>query len=125
MSGRDPYERPSGDPPGPARSRELFEQSVEQFDAAAGNRLRLMRRDALAAASTARFGKLAWTGAVAMAALLLGLAGWLPRAGEPAPAAAPVVAESTDAGFPLEDDTELYAWLADAPVAVDPPGGPL
>ena len=125
MNSQDPDRRPPGDATDPARSRALFEHAVERLDTSAGNQLRLMRRDALASASTMRFGTLAWTGAGAMAAVLLGLAWWLPRTTGPAPAAAPVVAESTDAVLPLEDDAELYAWLGDAPVAVDPPGGSL
>ena len=79
MNSQDPDRRPPGDATDPARSRALFEHAVERLDASAGNQLRLMRRDALASASTVRIGKLAWTGAAAMAAVLLGLAWWLPR----------------------------------------------
>lgn len=125
MNSQDPDQRPPDEATDLARSRALFEHAVERLDPSAGNQLRLIRRDALASASMVRVGKLAWTGAAAMVAVLLGLAWWLPRTTGPAPAAAPMVAESTDVPFPLDDDAELYAWLGDAPVAVDPPGGSL
>ena len=125
MIGQDPDRTSKDAAPGKAESRDLFERAVDQLDAATSNRLRLLRREALASASVARPGKLAWSGAGAAAALLLGLAWWSPWTTGPTPTTAPEVAEATDTVFPLEDDAELYAWLADAPVAVDPPGGSL
>ncbi len=103
-----------------SRARQAFEQSVAGMDQATGNRLRLMRREALAGARTS---PRAWglpMAAAAAAVLALGLA-W--RAGMPTPAPAPsasipgAVDEVSATGFPSEEDADLYAWLGEAPVA--------
>ena len=102
----------------------LFEDAVQRLDLGAANRLRLARRAALAgAAPAARRGR-AWLPALAAAAVLvLGLAWWLPRGPAPAPVAPPALA-SEDAAVVAEDseDAELYAWLAEAPVAAEADG---
>ena len=105
----------------------LFEQAAQRLDAASANRLRLARRSALAGASGAAPSR-AWKPALALAAVLaLGLAWWLPQrgAGTPArdPAPAPAALASDEVVLPeVDDDSELYAWLAEAPVASEPEG---
>lgn len=127
MNGHDPEHHTPGEAAGLAASRELFERSVERIDVATGNRLRLMRRDALASAalsgrSTAR----PWLPAAGLASaalLVVALAFWLPRADEQSVATSPDTIELIEAAFPAEDEVDLYAWLGEAPVAVDPPQG--
>ena len=101
-----------------SRARESFEQSVAGLDQATGNRLRLMRREAIAGA---RPKAVTWglpMAAAAVAILSIGLA-WrtdnLPSA-PPTPAAG-TGDEVSATGFPSEEDADLYAWLGEAPVA--------
>lgn len=108
-------------------AKKLFEDAVQGLDAAAGNRLRMARRSILAADGPRR-ARAAWMPALATAVVLgVGLAWWLPPASAPvAPAAvvapaSPEVAEFAEAG----DEAELYAWLAEAPVAADQGEGSL
>lgn len=101
-----------------ARSREAFEQSVADLDQATGNRLRLMRREALARARPqARSWALPFA-ATAVAVLAIGLA-WRAglEPGIPAATGPTAVDEVSANGFPTEEDAELYAWLGEAPVA--------
>ena len=126
MNGHDHDHRTPGEADGLAASRELFERSVERIDVATGNRLRLMRRDALASATLhGRNTAKRWLPAagLASAALLVALALWLPREAEQGVATSPESIEIIEAAFPAEDEAELYAWLSEAPVAVDPPQG--
>ena len=115
-----------------ARARALFERSVQDMDEAAVKRLRLARRSTLAAPDPGLRWQ-PWAGGLAVASVLaLGLAWWWPRAQTPAPAV-PVAATSAaptsvDPGAEdpvlaeADDDADLYAWLAEAPVAADRPG---
>ena len=121
-----------------ARSR--FERAVHDLPAATSNRLRLARRDALAGNTPGRR-RAGWAIPVgATAALLLGIAWWRQA---PAPGPAPGVAlpsvtqasasrnpgarqaGSSVVELPSEDEAELYAWIADTPVASDAQGGAL
>jgi hypothetical protein len=102
-----------------SRARESFENSVAGLDLATGNRLRLMRREAL---STSRAPARAWglpLAATAVAVLALGLAWRTSTAPGAAPPQVPVdrSEEVSATGFPSEEDAELYAWLGEAPVA--------
>lgn len=107
------------DPDG-AHSRELFQRASERLDAGMALRLRQARQHALAGQARHRAG-LRWVpaGAFAAALLALGVAWWMP----PRPAALVPGASAPDAVV-LEEDADLYAWLADAPVATsDAEGG--
>jgi hypothetical protein len=113
-----------------ASPRALFEHSVQRLDLPAGNRLRLARRAALSGAGAHGGHGLGWRPALAAAVVLaLGLAWWMPTrfgaapAPAPAPAAIATAAASDDALISAEsDDPDLYAWLAEAPVAADDAG---
>jgi hypothetical protein len=106
-----------------ADPKTLFEDAVQGLDLATANRLRLARRAVLA--GDARASRRApWLPALAAScALVLGLAWWLPqRAATPTSAPPPVVAGADDEALDLAqdaEDTELYAWLGEAPVAAD------
>lgn len=121
MNGHDPdQEGIPGRPAGLADSRELFERSVERIDTATGNRLRLMRRDALAGARQQRTRRLAPVATAASVLLLASLAWWLPSTPEQTAALPPEVLDNGEAIFPSDIDAEMYSWLGEAPVAVDP-----
>ena len=98
--------------------RALFERASERLDQGTAFRLRRAREAALQARPAKRP---AWgvpAGAFAAAVLALGLAWWLPGPSPTAPDALAV--EDIDA-LVVAEDAELYAWLAEAPVAA--PGG--
>lgn len=105
-----------------AQARVLFERSVQRLDAGAANRLRLARRAALAQDEGRGVGRRALPPLLAAsAALLLGLAWWLPqRASAPA---TPAAGAEDMVMVEEADDAELYAWLAEAPVAAEAPAG--
>lgn len=112
-------EGPAPEQSAAADYRRLFEQSVERIDVGTANRLRLMRRDALAAAPAPRFRGLLAVAMTASVLLLIGLAWWRPMPSAPSaatPATATDLAALATAG---DEDVELYAWLGEAPVAVD------
>ncbi len=100
-------------------ARALFDRASVRVDPEAAHRLRRARQDALQVPPRARLAHgLVPVGAFAAAVFALGLAWWMP----PRPAARPETtqASATDAeidGLMAEEDSELYAWLADAPVA--------
>lgn len=112
-----------------ARARQLFERAVERAPVATANRLRIARRAALAGRASPGLGSaLRWSVPLgATAALLLGLGWWrqgqVPTTTGPVAAAAATSAAAVEnpaiAGLPGEDEADLYAWLADAPVASD------
>lgn len=107
-------------------ARELFERASHGVDPATSNRLRQMRRNALAPP----VGRRTWlptTAALAGVSLLAvlwwhgpGVLSPIPeRRAQPTAAAAPAVDAAGD------EDTELYVWLGDAPVApVEPSSAP-
>lgn len=103
------------DDPHPARG--LFDEAVGRLDADTAKRLRLMRREALAGAQPVSGRRWLPAAAFATALLALGL-GW--RAAHP-----PRVEPATPAEVALpvdladDEDAALYAWLGEAPVAVE------
>lgn len=101
-----------------ARIRESFEQSVTGLDPATGNRLRLIRREVLAGPRPTRKGWGLPLAAAAVAVLALGVAwrtGFAPTSTQADPEAPRDEVVAT--GFPSEEEADLYAWLAEAPVA--------
>lgn len=116
-------ERRLGRDEDPARgARALFERAAQALPPATAARLRQQRMATLHGGAPSR--PLAWALPVgAMAALLVGLAWW--RAvpvSAPAEGAGAEFAVGTDVvALPAAapDEAELYAWLAEAPVASD------
>ena len=104
---------------GADRLKALFEDAVSSVDAASANRLRLMRRQALAGLEPRRGPPDQLPKAHAVAAVsALGLAKPL----QPAPAGAapaPVADANLTLDLPVDEDAALYAWLGEAPVAAD------
>lgn len=102
-------------------ARDLFERASARVDHGTAFRLRRARQDALQAQAQARprgFAGLVPAGAFAAAVLALGLAWWMPQRPDVAPAATTISSADADIeGLMTEEDPELYAWLADAPVA--------
>jgi hypothetical protein len=123
MKSHHPDNRPPTNLGEPAAAREVFERAAEQVDVATRNRLRLMRRQAL---SANRARPLPWLVPAAAALLLVSLAVWPPaRTARQAATSTPTPAETSETTFPMDDDAELYAWLGDAPVSIEPPGDAL
>ena len=102
------------------RARDLFERASDGLDQGMAFRLRRARHEAQQPRPVRRaIPALVPAGAFAAAVLALGLAWWLPQRAVVAPPTAPaatVSAAELDA-LVIEEDAELYAWLADAPVA--------
>ena len=99
------------------RARQAFDAAVDSIDAGVGNRLRLMRREALAGPRAAKAGWLVPSIAIAAAILAVGLAWRQPALPTDPSTAAIAVDEAAPLGFPSDDEVELYAWLGEAPVA--------
>ena len=103
------------------RARDLFARASDRMDQGMAFRLRRAREAALRPAPAAR-GRLWPAGAVAASVMTLALAWWLPaQLGPDSPAAMPLANDEVEA-LVMAEDAELYAWLAEAPVAS--PGGP-
>jgi hypothetical protein len=118
MSGHDPEENQSLNDSMTKKSRTLFDQASGHLDPATGNRLRLMRRDALAGARRRTPYRWLPLGAVAATILGIGMTWWLPqRSATVAPSEASINASDQD--LLPEDDAEIYDWLGEAPVAVN------
>lgn len=100
-----------------AKARQQFESAVDSMDAGTGNRLRLMRREALAGPRASERGWLLPSIAVAAAVLAIGIAWRQPTTPVDATSPALAVDEGAQLGFPSDDEAELYAWLGEAPVA--------
>ncbi|MCX7042608.1 MAG: hypothetical protein NT117_08000 [Gammaproteobacteria bacterium] len=100
-----------------AKARQQFESAVDSMDAGTSNRLRLMRREALAGPQPTERGWLVPSIAVAAAVLAIGIAWREPTSPADATPAALAVDEGAQLGFPSDDEAELYAWLGEAPVA--------
>ena len=98
-------------------ARALFGRASDQLDQGMAFRLRRAREAALQSRpAPAR----AWSvpaGAFAAAVLALGLAWWLPGRPGAAPAAPDALASEDIEALVVAEDAELYAWLAEAPVA--------
>lgn len=106
-----------GDRLAETRARQEFEAAVDSIDAGTGNRLRLMRREALAGTATTNRGWLLPSIAMAAAILAVGLA-WRQPVVPAEPSSNEIaVDETAQLGFPSDDEAELYAWLGEAPVA--------
>jgi hypothetical protein len=105
---------------GTARMRELFERASHRVDAAAANRLRRARRDALAPAPQRRLGAWIPAGAAMAAVLAVGVGWWLPERSTVVPSSV-AQADAADPAWAVDDDADVYAWLGDAPVAIDSP----
>ena len=118
MSSHDPEETQALHDAMTKKSRAMFDQASEHLDPATGNRLRLMRRDALA--GTPRRTPYRWLplGAAAAAIFGIGMTWWLPQR---SPTMAPSTSSinATDQDLLPEDDAEIYDWLGEAPVAVN------
>ncbi len=114
-------------------ARTRFEHAVQSLPAATANRLRIARRAALSGPrASAGLGRRVLPLATT-AALLLALAWW--QQAPEHPSSGTTVARLTTAAATLEaaslagtaapadvaspDDVDLYAWLADTPVAAD------
>jgi hypothetical protein len=115
MNPRDPTQQ--GD------HRRMFDESVDDLDQATANRLRLMRRETLSTRPASGRRRLLPVATFALAALALGL-GW--RLGGSAlpgdtgdAASVPTSEAEISQGVPSDEDTALYAWLGEAPVAAD------
>lgn len=110
--------------PDPAldRARDLFDRASNRLDQGTAFRLRRAREAALRPESAAP-GRRMWpAGAVAASVMALGLAWWIPsRIGPEAPGTPPLANEEVES-LVMAEDAELYAWLAEAPVAS--PGEP-
>jgi hypothetical protein len=101
-------------PPGRA-TRALFDRASDRLDPSLAGRLRAARRTAL----TRRASPFSrnWLPIAVAAVLVLSLAWWLPRR-------APERTVPTDSSADLtliesDEDSEVYSWLSDAPVARD------
>ena len=100
-------------------ARDLFDRASARVDTGTANRLRRARQAALQATPRGhRVTGLVPVGAFAATVLALGLAWWMP----PTPSALPdetgiAASDSEIDGLIADEDPELYAWLADAPVA--------
>jgi len=99
-------------------ARALFERASTNLDPAMANRLRLARR--AAQAPTPRL-RAAWVpaGAAMAAVVAVGLAWWLPEAAVTTPSVADTATDAPPEWIASDEDADLYAWLAEAPVAID------
>lgn len=122
MSGHDLEDNLNSNDPMTEKSRALFDRASAGLDPPTANRLRLMRRDAIAGTplrSTYRWLPL---GAAAATVLAVGVAWWLPVRNPPVTTNDSSVS-ATDQDLLPEDDAEIYDWLGEAPVAVNDTGG--
>ncbi|MFT3805918.1 hypothetical protein [Arenimonas sp.] len=111
MNRQEPPRDPVAD-----KARELFEQQSERLDMNTALRLRQARRDVL----SPRASRPAWLpmGTAAAAALVIGLAWWMPRQPDATANSALTPDMEVDV-LANESDSEMYSWLGDAPVAPD------
>ncbi len=99
--------------------RDLFDRASARIDQGAAARLRRARQDALQSKPRGRLAAgLVPAGAFAAAVLALGLAWWMPQRPATAPDGPGITSTDMEIdGQIADEDPELYAWLADAPVA--------
>jgi hypothetical protein len=101
------------------KARELFDRASERIDQGTAFRLQRARVSAQQPRALRPATILVPAGAFAAAVLALGIAWW-----SPAPTTVPGTIEITglaaepEADLLVDEDPELYAWLAEAPVAV-------
>lgn len=103
------------------KSRHLFQDQCAHLDMATGNRLRLMRRDTLNALQP-RHRRAGWQAGAAALTLAIGMAWWLPSRNSD-PDSETYAAQISEAALLEDEDAELYAWLGEAPVAIDASAG--
>ncbi|GAB2660184.1 hypothetical protein [Arenimonas aestuarii] len=104
------------------RARDLFDRASDRLDHGMAFRLRRAREAALRPAPAAGGRRLWPAGAAAASILAVGLAWWIPSRTVPdAPGTMPLASEEIES-LVMAEDAELYAWLAEAPVAS--PGEP-
>lgn len=120
MTSHEPH-RPADASEVATAARALFERATGNTSAGDRNRLRLMRRNALARAEHPGALSGRWTLPMAMtaSALLAGTLGWFSLA--PAGTKQPAVVSSSEleeAVTAADDDAQLYAWLGEGPVAL-------
>lgn len=104
------------------RARDLFDRASDRLDQGTAFRLRRAREAALRPESAATGRRLWPAGAVTASLMALAMAWWIPsRIGPEAPGAVPLANDEIES-LVMAEDAELYAWLAEAPVAS--PGEP-
>jgi hypothetical protein len=110
MTGQDPIN---------ARARTLFDRASEGLDQGTAFRLRRVRLEAQQPARPRALPRFAPAATFAAAVLAVALAWWLPKdAGRVEPALATTAATTAELdALVVDEDPELYAWLAEAPVA--------
>ncbi|MFY2765483.1 hypothetical protein [Arenimonas sp. MALMAid1274] len=119
MTSRDPNPSPGHDRVH-VRARALFDRASDGVDQGMAYRLRRARQEALQPRSAPRPGRgLVPVGAFAAAVLAVGVSWWSlqPSVAPPVDPEAAQLSSEIDALL-VEEDADLYAWLADAPVAV-------
>lgn len=99
------------------RARELFDRASNRLDQGMAFRLRRAREAALRPAPTATVRRFWPAGAVTASVMALGLAWWLPSQMALQPDVAEPLAGTEVEALVMAEDAELYAWLAEAPVA--------
>lgn len=97
--------------------RALFDRASDRLDQGMAFRLRRAREAALMPRPAKAPAWRVPAGAAAAAVLALGLAWWLPGRDAPSPADPGALASEDLEALVVAEDAELYAWLADAPVA--------
>jgi len=117
MNGHDPEEDQTLNDSMTERSRALFDRASANLEPAIGNRLRLMRREALAGTRPRAPYRWLPLGAAAATLLGIGMTWWLPQRNTTVlPNETSINASDQD--LLPEDDAEIYDWLGEAPVAV-------
>jgi hypothetical protein len=119
MNSHDRDEMNSFPDPISSQARALFDRASEQLDSATGNRLRLLRREALLGGAAPKRPRWLPLGAAAATMLAVALGWWLPQRHAVAPADADVGISASDQDLLPDADADVYDWLGDAPVAVN------
>ena len=97
-------------------ARALFERASGRVDAKTTHRLRLLRREALSAPNQTVRRRVPLLATASL--LALALAWWLPKQEAP-PVLTGTSTSAESAVIESDEDSEIYAWLSDAPVAPD------
>jgi hypothetical protein len=107
----------SHDPINP-KARELFDRASERLDQGSAYRLQRARMAAQQPRRSRPGVILVPAGAFAAAVLALGLAWWTPESPVGPGVIDGGIAADAEIDALVDEDPELYAWLAEAPVAV-------